>query len=148
MQIFKNRRSSAFSSACSTPKRIWKSAAAPQSRTCWWLDSWKFCRDWKIGLDQDWRHWVPSPLTQCKVERLQVGLMSWGTCFSLPLVSNCSFSLLLLPDSWFPSLCCSESEDSIDIELNSESSVQLRLCCLFFSHSHFSSRFDVLHTVI
>ena len=42
----------------------------------------------------------------------------------------------------------SESEDSIDIELNSESSVQLRLCFLFSSHSHFSSRFDVLLTVI
>ena len=32
------------------------------------------------------------------------------------------------PDSWLPSLCCSEPEDSSDIELNSENSVQLRLC--------------------
>ena len=30
-----------------------------------------------------------------------------------------------------PSLCCSESEDSIDGELNSENSLQLRLCFLF-----------------
>ena len=30
-------------------------------------------------------------------------------------------------------MCCSESEDSIDIELNSENSLQLRLCFLFSS---------------
>ena len=65
-----------------------------------------------------------------------------------PLVPGCLFWLLRLPGSRRPSLCCSESADSIDIELNSENSEQLRLCFLFFSHSHFSMRFDVLHTVI
>ena len=36
--------------------------------------------------------------------------------------------------------CCSESEDSIDIELNSENSVQLRLCFLFVSAIRTSHR--------
>ena len=40
-----------------------------------------------------------------------------------------------------------EEEDSIDGELNSENSLQPRLC-LFFSLPFFSSRSDVLHTVI
>ena len=34
MKVFESRSSFAFRSACCTPKRIWKSAAAPQSRTC------------------------------------------------------------------------------------------------------------------
>ena len=54
------------------------------------------------------------------------------------------FWLLWFPDSWLPSLCCSEIEDSIDIELNSENSVQLRLCFLFFSHSHRESTYCTL----
>ena len=33
--------------------------------------------------------------------------------------------------SWFPSLCCAESEDSIDDEFNSENSLQLRLYYFF-----------------
>ena len=37
--------------------------------------------------------------------------------------------ILLVPR--LPSLCCPESEDSIDVELNSENSAQLRLCFLF-----------------
>ena len=45
---------------------------------------------------------------------------------------GCLFWLLQFPGSSLPSLCCSESEDSFDIELNSENSVQLRLCFLFF----------------
>ena len=47
-------------------------------------------------------------------------------------VPGCLFWLLRFPGSRLPSLCCSESEDSIDGGLNSENSVQLRLCFLFF----------------
>ena len=43
---------------------------------------------------------------------------------------GCLFWLTRFTDSWLPSLCCAESEDSSDIELNSENSVQLRLCFL------------------
>ena len=43
-------------------------------------------------------------------------------------------------------MCCSESEDSIG--LNSENSFQLQPVFFSFYHSHFSSRSDVLHTVI
>ena len=32
----------------------------------------------------------------------------------------------------FPSLCCTESEDSIDGEFNSENKLQLRLCAFYF----------------
>ena len=63
--------------------------------------------------------------------------------FAFLHVPGCLFWLFRFLDSWLPSLCCSESEDSIDIELNSENSVQLRLCFFFFSYSHFSSRLDV-----
>ena len=50
--------------------------------------------------------------------------------------------------SWFPSLCCAESEDYIDGEFNSDNSLQLRLCFLFSAFRFiFSSRPDVLHTV-
>ena len=42
--------------------------------------------------------------------------------------------------SWFPSLCCAESEDSIDGEFNSENSLQLRLCFLFQPSVLFSQR--------
>ena len=45
-----------------------------------------------------------------------------------------------------PSMCCSDSEDSI--ELNAENLFQPQLVFFSFYHSHFSSRSDVLHTVI
>ena len=38
MKILESRSSCALSPACSTPKKLWKSAAAPQSRTCRWVD--------------------------------------------------------------------------------------------------------------
>ena len=40
--------------------------------------------------------------------------------------------------SWFPSLCCAESEDSV--EFNLENSLQLRLCFLFHHSVLFSHR--------
>ena len=52
---------------------------------------------------------------------------------SLLLVVGCLF--WFFPVLLFPrllSLCCSEFEDSIDIELNTDNSVQLRLCFSFF----------------
>ena len=75
--------------------------------------------------------------------------MSSDTCLS----SFGARLLVLAPPvplvSWFPLLCCAESEDSIDGEFNSENSLQLRLCFLFQpSLVFFSSRPDVLHTVI
>ena len=44
-----------------------------------------------------------------------------------------------------PSMCCSESEDSI--ELNSKNLFQPQPVFFSFFHSHFSSRSDVVHTV-
>ena len=83
--------------------------------------------------------------TQCNVERRQDGLLSSDTCFS-------SFGVrlfVLVPPvhlvSRFPSLCCTESEDSIDGEFNSENSFVLSISAFRFL---FSSRPDVLHTVI
>ena len=90
MKIFESRCSSASSSVCSTTKRIGKSAAALQSRTCWWVIKQIFV--WKayskvqsrlIGLDRDWRLWVPPSSTQWKVERIQVVRMSLDTCLPL-----------------------------------------------------------------
>ena len=57
--------------------------------------------------------------------------MSWGTCQSLPSGARLFVLAPPVPRLQLPSLCCSESEDSIDGELNSENSVQLRLCFLF-----------------
>ena len=59
---------------------------------------------------------------------------------------GCVFWLLRFPDSWRPSLCCAESEDSSDIELNSENSVQPRLCFLLSAArtSHRDSKYCTL----
>ena len=66
--------------------------------------------------------------------------MSSDTCLS----SSGARFLVLAPRfllvSWFPSLCCAESEDSIDHEFNSENSLQLRLYDLFQSSVFISHR--------
>ena len=56
---------------------------------------------------------------------------------------------LVVVFSWFPSLCCAESEDSIDEEFSSMNSLQQSLYYLLFAFRViFSSGPDVLHTVI
>ena len=154
MKIFESCSSSAFSSACSTPKKLWKSAAAPQSRTCWWVDiheqrdgltSRTLCgkkyskahsRLGKTGLDQDWRYWVPPPWLNV---RWKGDRTDWWAKVLANLFLWCPFvcsGFSGSPGSQDPrilSLCCSESEGSIDGELNSENSLQLQLV-FFLSH--------------
>ena len=57
--------------------------------------------------------------------------MSSDTCLSSFVARLLVLAPRFLLVSWFPSLCCAESEDSIDDEFNSENSLQLRLYYLF-----------------
>ena len=75
--------------------------------------------------------------------------MSSDTCLSSFGVRLFVLAPPVLLVSRFPSLCCTESEDSVDSKNSSEKSSQLRLCFLLQpSVFFFSSRPDVLHTVI
>ena len=62
------------------------------------------------------------------------------TLVFLPSVPVCLSWLLRLLVPRFPSLCCTESEDSIDGEFDAEKSLQLRLCFLFQPSVIFSHR--------
>ena len=53
----------------------------------------------------------------------QVGLMSSDTCLSSLGARLLVLAPRFLLVSWFPSLCCAESEDSIEDEFNSENSL-------------------------
>ena len=83
-------------------------------------------------------------LTQCKVERRHDGLMSQGTRQSLPLVPVCLFWLLRFPR--IPGfLRCAGRAPRVPLMQRIHYSYA---CVLFFSLPFFSSRSDVLHTVI
>ena len=57
--------------------------------------------------------------------------MSFDTCLSSFGARLFVLAPLVPLVSWFPSLYCAESEDSLDGDFNSENSLQLRLSFLF-----------------
>ena len=142
-------------------QQLRNSASHASTKWCIWKQQWTCIQELRDGLmfegqeqrdefstkDEDIEYDLLVPKQENLVGK-QEWLMSYGTC-QLPL-RVCVFSWFHWPArhllvSLTSSLCCSESEDSSDLNSWNHSSNSL---CVVTCSFGFTSWFDVLHTVL
>ena len=118
----------------------WCSSSRSAFRTSWWVDAWS-PRTMRWVLYKEWRYWKFGWKTGAIDELWYLPTSSSGAC----LLSWLPWPASPLLVSQTSTLCCSESEDSSDLNTRIYSSNSLCfLTCSFMPLSWF----DVLHTVL